>query len=95
MSPVGTLETCRKVRFTAALGGKADLDQVVLRYVPFQPAWYPPRAGAQTFAASGSACRGGWRMRKNYRPSFMKDRGRARFRQGRCAPPLAVAFGKP
>jgi hypothetical protein len=85
MSVHGTFETSRNVRFTAALGGRADMDQVVLPYVPFNSARYrPPRAGAQTFADSGSACReGGGRTRKSYRPSFVTIRDRARYRQGR------------
>jgi hypothetical protein len=33
--------------------------------------------------------------RKSCRPSFNKSCDRARYRQGRCAPPLAVAYGKP
>ena len=54
------------------------------------------RAGAQIFADSGSACReGGGRTRENYRPSFEKIRDRARSRQGRYAPPPAVAYSKP
>ena len=67
-----------------------------IRFESFYRRTSLPRAGAQTFADSGSACReGGGSTRENYRPSFEKIRDRARYRQGRFAPPPAVAYGKP
>jgi hypothetical protein len=96
MSVHGTFRTCRDVRVESVMRVTAD----VAIAPPTNPIfyWQPPRRRPNLRGLRfGLPRRPPLRtfFLAEDRPFFLKDCDRARYRRGRCAPPLAVAYSKP